>query len=758
VVHRFAHWITARPWWSVGLTLLLGVFFISHLPRISTRADQSDFNNPHDVDIIRHNEIKDLYRRNEFFVILIQDKSLFSPARLRDIAAITESVEALPEVKEVVSLANANDMVGTDDTFTVEKFLHDLPTTPEEGERLRRRAVENPLYQRRLLSPDGTTAAIGVFLPNDADGYLRRRVIDGVERVLAPYRARGDRFQLVGWPITSVRLIEFMNQDVARFLPLTLLLALATIWFVFRNARLLLLAGIGVGLTVSSTLGLAAFLGVALNNASVATIPLVMALALSDIVHLFSHLDQSVLREFPERRSALNHVLEQILFPCFLTSVNTAIGFLSFTTNKLPAIQSFGWLAAAGMMFEFLFTFGLVTPLLLAFKPEKIYRDSTAHQAQEIPRFVRWVHRTVSRRPIGIFALCLVALAWGGWQSRKVQVETDLMQYFRADTQVRQDGEFMKQTLGGFQTLMVEFESTRDAFKDPKRLEVLERLESSLADLPGVDQVTSLADYLKEMNKAFHAEDPAFRRLPESQRLLEQYLLLYSADDLDEVVTPGFDRTRIILRLHESSSRKNQMTLDAVRALTSRVPLENTRTSVVGEAVDVINTSHIMVNDQLWNIAQSVGCIWLVMLVVLRSFGMATLFLIPNLFPIVLNFGIMGTFGIPIDTGTALIAAAAFGIIVDDTVHFFTRFVERRNQGWSFSKALEDVTHEKGEAALSSCFILAMGFGVLTLGHFIPVVNFGLLNLVVLATGMLGDMFFLKSMMVLGERWTTRRT
>ena len=758
MVHRVARWITAQPLGSVGLTLLLGGFFIFHLQDIRTRADQSDFYNPHDVDIIRHNEIKDLYRRNDFFVVLLQDKFLFSSARLRDIAAITESVETLPDVKEVVSLANVNDMIGTEDTFLVEKFLRELPTTPEEEELLRQRALDNPLYQRRLLSPDGTTTAIGVFLPNDADGLLRRRVIGGVEGILAPYRARGDRFQLVGWPITSVRLIEFMNQDIARFLPLTLLLSLATIWFVFRNVRLLLLAAIGVGLTVSSTLGLAAFLGIALNNASVATIPLVMALALSDIVHLFSHLDQSVLRQFPDRRSALTHVLEQILFPCFLTSVNTAIGFLSFTSNALPAIQSFGWLAAVGMLFEFLFTFGLLTPLLLAFKPEHIYRETSAHQAQKIPRFVRWTHRTVARRPIGVLVVCLALLAWAGWQSRTVQVETDLIQYFRADTSVRRDGEFMKQTLGGFQTLMVEFESTRDAFKDPKRLEALERLESALAGLPGVDQATSFADYLKEMNKAFHAEDPAFCRLPESQRLLEQYLLLYSADDLDEVVTPGFDRTRIILRLHESSSRKNKMTLEAVRALTAQFPLENTRTSVVGEAVDVINTSRIMVNDQLRNIAQSVGCIWLVMLVVLRSFTMATLFLLPNLFPIVLNFGIMGTFAIPIDTGTALIAATAFGIIVDDTVHFFTRFVERREQGWSFSKALEEVTHEKGEASLSSCFILAMGFGVLTLGHFIPVVNFGLLNLVVLGTGMLGDLFFLKSIMVLGERWATRRT
>ena len=147
MVHRVARWITAQPLGSVGLTLLLGGFFIFHLQDIRTRADQSDFYNPHDVDIIRHNEIKDLYRRNDFFVVLLQDKFLFSSARLRDIAAITESVETLPDVKEVVSLANVNDMIGTEDTFLVEKFLRELPTTPEEEELLRQRALDNPLYQ-----------------------------------------------------------------------------------------------------------------------------------------------------------------------------------------------------------------------------------------------------------------------------------------------------------------------------------------------------------------------------------------------------------------------------------------------------------------------------------------------------------------------------------------------------------------------------------------------------------------------------------
>ena len=712
-----------------------------------------DFFAPSEPNVALHKAIKKFYPRNDFFSVAYRDPALFTTHGLQNLVDLSEAIESLPDVKEVVSLATVGDMRGTTDVFEVAPFLSSIPEGASALDWLRRRAVTKPLYRNLLISPDGTATALAVFLPDEADGALRRRVINGVETILAPYTARGVQFHLAGWPVTSLRLVEYMNQDVARFLPITLVLVLGTIWFVFRNGRLLALAGLGVGMTVAATLGLAAYLGIALNIASVAVIPLVMALALSDMVHLFSHLDRSVLAQYPDRRQALKHVLEQILFPCLLTSINTAIGFLSFTTNRVPAIQSFGGLAAAGMMFEFLFTFGLVTPLLLFFNPSRVYHDPAAHKTQEIPRLVGWVHHQVTRRPIWVIVACLAALAWGGWQIRKIQVETDLTLWFSPRTSLRQDGDFIRRHIGGFQPMMVEFESQRDAFKDPGRIAAIERLSGQLAALPGVDHVTSLADYVKEMNGAFHAENPDQYRLPESRRLLEQYLLLYNADDLDEVVTPGFDRTRILLRLQDSSSRKNRETLAAVRRLTAENPVPDSHPVICGGAVDHVSMSEILVNDQIWNIAQAVGGIWLVMLVVLRSVGMATLFLVPNLFPIVLNFGIMGTFGIAIDTGTALIAATAFGIIVDDTVHFFTRFAQRRRQGWDYARALTDVTHEKGEAAITSFAILTMGFGVLMLSHFSPIIYFGLLNVMVLMTGMVGDLFFLKALMVQGGKW-----
>jgi predicted RND superfamily exporter protein len=203
------------------------------------------------------NKLKKFIGATSFFPSCLKTRALFTPSRLNDIGTITDALENLPDVDEVISLSNVNDVRGTDDAFIVEPFLHERPDTAKGLARLKQRALDKRLYRNRLISEDGTTTAITVFLPPDSNGDLRLRVLSGVEKVLAPYQERGYQFHLAGWPVVNVRLVQFMNSDMGRYLPLTLLLALGTVWFVFRNVRLFFLAGVGVVLTLCATMGLA---------------------------------------------------------------------------------------------------------------------------------------------------------------------------------------------------------------------------------------------------------------------------------------------------------------------------------------------------------------------------------------------------------------------------------------------------------------------------------------------------------------------
>ncbi len=754
VVQRLSRLITSHPVWVIAGVVLFGTFFWVRLPHVGLRPDVDDFLAVKDPSFVFRKELRALYPNNEFAVIAFQNDALFTPLPLRMLQEITAALEEKETVKSVKSLANVNDMVGGEDDFSVSRFLSEIPASFAALSDLRKRAIENPLYLDRLISRDARTAAIVVFTrTDDVHPSYRQDFMRDIESVLAPYEAQGHVFHLAGWPVTNYSLAHFLNRDLLRFAPITFLLVTITIWLVFRNVRLLLLAGVGIGATVGATLGLLAVMGISLNNASVAVVPLVIALALSDIVHVFSHLTSDVLRAFPDRRAALAHVLDQILFPCSLTSLNTAIGFFSLSLSGIPAIRTFGCLAGAGMVFEFVFTFGCVTPLLLVFRPETLYREAAVHQNRIIPRMIRGVHGFVVGHSRMTLLLCLAAMGWGAWECRRLKAETNLIQFFHPTARVRQDVDFVIQNLAGVMPLDIAMEGDTDgAFREPATLEYMDRLKKRVLAVPGVDTATSLSDYFKEMNKSFHNEDPAYYRPPATRRMADQYLLLYSASDLEDFVTSDYRRSRMVIRLHSSSSKVNERVLrDIQRAIQEEV-FPGIRVRIGGDAPVHVATPQAIVGGQVQNVFSAVFTIWLVMAVVLRSWGMAGLFLVPNLFPILINFGVMGFLGIPLDTGTSLIAAAAFGVIVDDTVHFFVRFQELRAKGQPYFEALQEVSYEKGEASTSSFLVMCAGFGVLSLSGFRPIMYFGILNVLVLVVGFFGDQFLLKSVMVLWGR------
>ncbi len=764
VVSALARLISTRAGWVASGTILFVGFFSFFLPRVTPRNDGYDFVVDRDPATAFYKDFQKIFEKEDFFVIAYREENLFTEAKLTELKTLTDSLKSMEGVNDVTSLANAADMRGTDDAFDADDFLREIPLSSAGLQALRSRALANPLYLRNLISEDGQTTAIVVFMPvprqdgsHDADAEIKA-VIDAVNERLEPYRQKGIRFAVAGWPVTSYYMGMYMREDVTKYLPLSLILTLLTIWYVFRNTRLILLATTGIGLTLMATLGLAGLAKIPINNASIAVIPLVMALSLSDIVHLFSHLDRNVLNASGGRpREALSRILKAILFPCLLTSINTGIGFFSFTFNRVAGIRSFGWLASTGMCFEFIVSFGLVAPLLVYLKPERVYRDPEVHNQREIPRFLRWLHGGISRHPWAPFLLCLAAMGWSGWTARDLKINTNLEELFRASSPLRQDINYVRKNLAGMEPVDVVFQSAaRDTFKDPALLAKIEEIENEMTSDPRVHSAIGFGDYLKEMNKAFHSEKPSEYRLPKNQKLLEQYLLLYGRDDLEDYVTPGFDTTRLMIRANAPGSAEAKELIKDLQRILDRHPLNGIKATITGSIALSVRTMTVMVDDQINNIGQTVIVIWLVMVVVLRSWGLAFLFLLPNLFPILINFGIMGFFGVPLDTGTSLIAASAFGIIVDDTVHFFTTYQKNRKAGLSVAQAVEETTFEKGEASVSSFLILGIAFGVLTLSHFQPIQYFGLLNVVILVVGMVGDQIFLKSIFSLYARWADR--
>jgi predicted RND superfamily exporter protein len=741
--------VTRFPVLCLVLSLCLAAPFLIQLPRIQTVDNVDYFTVEDDPDVAFYQSIKDTFGEDEFFVIAFSSPKLFTSPVLRMIAAITQELETIPEVREVQSLANVDYIHGEEEYFEVRPFLERIPEDAPGLAALREQALGNPLYVGNLVSADGETTALVVFprAHEAGDGSFRKRLIEQTETVLAKHKELAGRFHLAGWTMTNFSLSQYMKSDVAVFIPVTYLFITLTIWLFFRNVRLTLLALANISMCTGATMGLFPLLGITLNNVTTIVPPLVMALALADSVHIFAHLDKKLLDDAPAPAKAMESILQRVITPCFLTSLTTAVGFISLVVSDIPPIKEFGYVASVGMIFEFLFSFLLLPPLMLMCRPDTIY----THQRRDIGMgaFLGRLSTAVQAhaRPITIFITILTLGAL--WAASTIRVETNLLEYFKPSSPLRQELSYIEPRLSGVGTVDISVEAgERDALRDPAKLAVIDRLQVFALTLPGVDRTMSFVDFLKDMNMSFHNEDPDFYVIPESRELVSQYLLLYDSDDMDEFITPEYDQARILIRISEHSSAGQAELIRALRVFIDQHEHDGLQIRVTGRAVQDVNTIDALVRGQVESLALAAAVITFIMFLALRSLVAGALSLIPNAFPIILNFGIMGLLGIPLNTSTALISVVALGIAVDDTIHFLTEYNRKRAANLPMREALQQSILDKGTAICASSLILVIGFGVLLFSSFVPTMSFGGLSAVIMITALIGDLIVLPAAML----------
>ncbi len=729
--------------------LLFGCFFIAYNPFVKTASDFDFFTLENNPELEYYDTFKTIFGDDEFFIIAFKNDNLFSPETLEIIQQITWSIEELDDVEEVTSLANVNEISGGEDYFEVRPLLDYLPENEAEQSALRDRALQNPLYKGNLISKDGRTTAIVVEPHVDSkDDGLRKRVLTDVKEILAPFEAAGNKFYMAGWTTTNLSLSQYLTSDVLIFVPATYLLITIFTWLFFRNIRITFLSILNISICVGATRGLMGLMGIALNNVTTIIIPLVMALALCDTVHIFSHMDRQILKRFPRRKQALSHVVNRVALPCFLTTLTTAIGFISLCISDIPPVKEFGWIASAGMVFEFIFSFFFLPPLILCFDPKKVYQEYDG--GNRISTILRHLFSFVFEKYRLVIVVCAAIVVASVIYTSHLRVETNLMEFFKKSSPVRTALDYVESHLTGVATLDISFQATTlDAFKEPENLAIIEAIQSYTQSLPGIDKAVSFVDFIKDMNQSFHAEKPEFYSIPDSRELIAQYLLLYDADDIEDFINPDFDYARLSIRTARHSSSEKREIIDKIRKFIDGMDHKEIEIRITGRSLKDVLVINALVSSQIYSLALATVIISVLLLIVFRSAALAALSLIPNMFPIILNFGVMGVMGIPLDTGTALIAAVALGIAVDDTIHFLTEYQERRAQGLLIPEALMHVIDTKGRAILSSSLILCVGFGVMVLSRFVPVVHFGLLCAIIMITAVIGDLVLLPAVILL---------
>jgi hypothetical protein len=702
-----------------------------------------------DPDTDFYESFKQIFGNDEFFVIAFKKNNLFSYDNLTLLKNLTEELESIQGIREVKSLGNVDDTLGEDDFFIVQKFLEDIPQEKNKLDKLKQRALSNPLYVDNFVSKDGQTAAIVIYVEDRPDEpEFRKKIIQECEKKLELYRQYTGIAYKAGWTTTNLYLSQFMKRDISVFIPISYLFIAVAVYFFFRNIWLTCMAVLNISICMGSTMGLFPILGITLNNVTTVVPPVVMALALCDTVHIFSHLNKELLEQFDNKEKALCHVLKKVVMPCFLTTLTTAVGFLSLYSNKLGPIKDFAIVASAGMAFEFIYAFLFLPSAILFLPSHKIF--TVKLEDGSFRRFIESIYALVNKRH-GLVCILSTIIVFGAVAYMlSIRVDTNVLNYFKQNSSVKTATNFVENNISGVRTIEISLtaDGVEDAFKSPDYLRYIDTLQGSLQTIKGIDKAISFIDFLKDMNQSFHNENPDYLKIPESKPLIAQYLLLYGSDNIYDFINESFNRARISLRISCHGTAEQKHILEQLHRIIKLNYHPDISVRITGKVVQDIKMIDTLVDGQIYSLAIATAVIAVLMFFVMKSIKLGLISIIPNFFPIILNFGIMGLLGIPLNAATSLIAAVALGIAVDDTIHFLTAFKRHAKGKHDIPQAIHATIMEKGRALFASSLILSIGFVIMVLSSFVPTIYFGLLSSIIMVSAAIGDALILPALMM----------
>lgn len=757
--NRIFNWMLDHPWLVVALTVLCIALAASGARFLSFSNDYRMFFSEDNPQLRAFEAMQNTYTKvdNVLFVISPKDGNVFTRDALASLEWLTKEAWQTPYSIRVDSITNYQHTEAEGDDLLVRDLVEDAGAlSAEELSKTRQIAVNEPLLVNRLISPSGAHTGINVTI------QLPQKTLGEVPEVAAfsaqlaeKLRAQNPNLDvhLTGMVIMNNTFPTMSKGDMQTLYPLMLVVIVLAMALMLRSPWSVLTSVIILVMSIVATMGIAGWMGIKLSPPSVSAPVMVMTLAVADCVHIIVIFLQR-LRQGESKHAAILESLRINLAPVFLTSLTTIIGFLSLNFSDAPPFRDLGNMAAIGVFVAFLLSLTFL-PAMLLILPVKPGRKHTLGQAA-MTHLADWVirNRTLLLWSVGIMIALLVA------QLPRNELNDEFIKYFDETVEFRSDTDFTTAHLTGIYLAEYSLPAGGEGeVSNPEYLRHLEDFANWYRQQPGVLHVNVLTDVMKRLNKSLHGDDPEWYRLPDSRELSAQYLLLYEFSlpfglDLNNQINVKKSASKVTVTL-DSISTEVLLELDR----NAQAWLENntpTYMHVTGASPSLMfaNIGHRNIRAMLQGTTVALFVISLVLMVSLRSLHIGLISLIPNLMPIAMSFGLWAIFVGQVGLGLSVVSGMTIGIVVDDTVHFLSKYLRaRREQGLDVQGAVRYAFATVGTALWVTTLVLVLGFGVLTLSHFEINASMGLLTAATIGLALFADFFFLPPLLMkLGDK------
>ena len=749
--------------------ILLGIIVITIL--LSTQWKYMRFTyteanllpDDHEVNIKYNEFLKVFGEEGNLIVLGIKDPKLFTVEKLNAWNNLSESFKSAPEVETVISIKDLQKLVKDTDKeqFKLEPFIKDSIKSIAQIETLQDELFNKyPFYDNFLFNKKSKTVRTAIYLKKDIVNTPARKdfVLKNLEENIKAFEATNNmQVRVSGMPYIRTLNAQNIVDEINLFVIAALVVTSLIFFLFFRSFRATLISLVVVCIGVMWTLG---FLGMLKYEITVLTAlipPLIIVIGIPNCIFLINKYQHEV-KSHGNKVKSLQRVITKVGNATLMTNVTTASGFATFILTESTLLKEFGVVASLSILAIFILCL-LIIPIIYTFLPYPKERHLEHLNKRWIGGFVNWMEHMVREKRITIYITSLVLLVVCIIGIYQIRISGSLIEDMPKKAQFFKDIRFFEEEFNGIMPLEIMVDTKRK--KGVMKLSTLKRMdkiEEFIVETPELSKPISVVDLVKYSKQAYYNGNPKYYQLPTSQE--NSFILSYaknSSSDVD-LLSNFVDSTGQYARITTfmkdiGTDRMERIQENLQEKIDNTFPKERYNVTMTGKALVFQKGTKYLVKNLAISLSLAILLISLFMAYMFRSFRMIVVSLIPNLLPLVVTAGLMGYLGVPIKPSTILVFSIAFGISVDDTIHFLAKYrQELQANNWKIKKSVYGALRETGVSMFYTSIVLFFGFSVFIISSFGGTVALGALVSVTLLFAMLSNLLLLPSLLLSLER------
>ena len=696
-------------------------------------------------------------------VLAVRDSRLFQPDAFNRWNIFNEQLEAFPEVDFVLSTDNLQRLVKDNEAqeFRLEPWLADSVRTTAQLDSLTDELFNRmPFYDKLLYNKESRTIQSVVYLDQDLVNTKVRKdfVLNDLRNLVAEFEQdTGMDVRVSGMPYIRTMNSQNIIDEIGKFIFAALAVTSLIFFFFFRSIRATLISICVVIFGVMWAFGTLGLLQYEITVLTALIPPVIIVIGIPNCIFLINKYQQEV-KKHGNQALSLQRVISKIGNATLMTNVTTASGFATFIITDSRLLSEFGIVASINILGIFVLSL-LIIPILYSFMPLPKTKHLKHLNKRWIDAFVNWMERIVRHHRITVYivAICtLVASIIGIYQ---IRISGSPIEDMPKRAGFFQDIRFFEAEFDGIMPVEIVVDSRRrNGILKPATLRRMDQLGEVIRDIPELSRPISVVDLVKYSKQAYYNGIPKYYQLPTSQENNFILDIARKSKDNGNLLQSFVDTTGQVARITTfmqdmQTDRMEEIEQELREEAAEIFPEERYGVSLTGKALLFLKGTKFLVRNLVLSLALAIGLISLLMAYLFRSFRMIVISLIPNLLPLVITAGVMGFLGVPIKPSTILVFSIAFGISVDDTIHFLAKYrQELISNHWRIRKSVYAALRETGVSMFYTSIVLFFGFSVFTISNFGGTVALGALVSATLLFAMLANLILLPSLLLSLER------